>query len=273
MLLRSLGYFLFAFVLPASLSRHAVAAEKSALEIFDSAVATFESQRVALREWQYHQTLITHQLDAQDKVIARGMWRSIVRPGDPGPLEYTAEKMEGKLSFFKAGSEEETKAAPKKTKAELEEKNQAESALEAVQKYNLRNRYNWKLMADENVAGESAYVLAFQPKAGQSAKSREERFFGLLAGRVWISRSDSTILKAEASLQTPCNLFWVIARVTTFQFTYQLEPVRGGERLLRPSKATAKTVVAFPFYSVRQRHWLSVDKFEPRTARAAKAQP
>jgi hypothetical protein len=245
------------------------------LVIFDAALAQFESSRVALRKWQYYQTLTTHQLDSAGKVVARGTWTSIVRPGDPRPLEYTAQSMEGKLSFFKAGAEEtapaKTSGTPQpKTRVESE-KNQAESAVEAVRKYNLRNRYLWKRLPDETVAGESAYLLAFQPGPRQNTKSREERFFGLLAGRLWISRTDFTVLKAEASLQSPCQLFWVIARVTTFQLTYEAEPIRTGNRLFRLSKATAKTVVTFPFYSVRQNHWQRVDKYEPRSARRSDA--
>ena len=250
---------------------------KSAIQIFDAALAKFESDRVALRKWQYHQTLTTHQFDSGGKVIAKGQWQSIVRPGDPRPLEYTAKTMEGKLSFFKAGAEEPTatgepmstpKARPTK---EDEEKNQAEAAIEAVRKYNLRDRYNWTLAGNENVAGESAYVLRFKPKPKQNTRSREERFFGLLAGRLWVSRSDYTVLKAEAALQAPANLFWVIARVTKFRLTYELEPDSGGNRLFRKSKATARTEVAFPFYTVRQRHWLTADRYEPRSPRGTKS--
>src|SRR5688572_7075959 len=251
--------------------------ELTPLEIFDRALAAFDSQRAALRDWQYHQTLTTHQFDGAGKVTARGTWQSIVRPGDPRPLEYTAERMEGKLSFFKAESSSSSSAAaspsshaspsPKsKPRDEREEKNQAESTVEAARKYNLRDRYHWKRLPDENVAGESAYVLAFSPKPRQNTRSREERFFSLLAGKVWVSRSDFIILKAEAALQSPSQLFWVLARVTTFQFNYVLEPSRG-PRLFRLNRATARTVVSFPFFAVRQRHWLTVDKYEPRTAR------
>lgn len=261
------------FVLFFGLTAGAQEKELAPLEIFDRALTSFDNQRAALRDWQYYQTLTTHQLDSSGKVVARGTWQSIVRPGDPRPLEYTAERMEGKLSFFKAESSSpapSSSAAPSaksKPRDEKEEKNQAESAVEAVRKYNLRDRYNWKRLPDENVAGEPAYVLAFAPKPRQNTKSREERFFGLLAGKLWVSKSDFIILKAEALLQSPCQLFWIIARVTTFQFTYNLEPSRGGPRLFRLSRATAKTVVAFPFYAIRQKHWLTIDKFEPRTAR------
>lgn len=243
------------------------------LAIFDAALAQFENSRVALRKWQYYQTLTTHQLDATGKVVARGTWHSIVRPGDPRPLEYTSESMEGKLSFFKAGAEEPagektSGTPPPKTKVEPE-KNQAESAVEAVRKYNLRDRYAWKRLPDASVAGEDAYVIAFEPKPKQNTKSREERFFGLLAGKLWVSRNDFTVLKAEASLQSPCQLFWIIARVTTFQLAYEVEPARAGNRLLRLTKASARTVVTFPFYSVRQRHWQTVDKYELRTPRGS----
>ena len=245
------------------------------LAIFDAALTQFENNRVALRKWQYYQTLTTHQLDGAGKVVAKGTWRTIVRPGDPRPLEYTATSMEGKLSFFKAGTEEPAPAktsgtpAPR-TKVEPE-KNQAESAVDAVRKYNLRDRYLWKRLPDENVAGEGSYVLSFEPKPMQNTKSREERFFALLAGKLWVSRIDFTVLKAEAALQSPCHLFWIIAQVTTFQLTYELEPARGGNRLLRLSRATAKTVVTFPFYSVRQRHWQTVDKYDLRTPRRSDA--
>src|SRR5205823_5974616 len=131
----------------------------TALAIFDAALGQFENSRVALRKWQYRQTLTTHQLDGAGKVVAKGTWHSIVRPGDPRPLEYTGESIEGKLSFFEAGTEEtvpsKTSATPApRPKIEPE----AESAVEAVRKYNLRDRYVWKRLPAENVAGENAYV-------------------------------------------------------------------------------------------------------------------
>lgn len=250
----------------------AVADEKepTALEIFDRTLAAFDNQRAALRDYQYHQTLTTHQFDSSGKVVARGTWQSIVRPGDPRPLEYVDERMEGSLSFFKSDSSSSSASPSPKSKPpeKSEEKNQSESAVEAVHKYNLRDRYNWKRLPDETVTGESAYVISFQPKPNQVTRSREERFFSLLAGKLWVSRNDFIILKMDVALESPCHLFWILAQVTTFKFTYILEPSRG-PRLFRLSRATAKTVVSFPFYAVRQKHWLTIDKYEPRTPRGA----
>src|SRR2546423_10284815 len=223
----------------------AIAQEKElgALEVFDRTLAAFDNQRIALRDWQYYQPLTTHQLDAAGNVTARGTWQSIVRPGDPRPLEYVGERMEGKLSFFKSDSSAASSpsSSPSKTKAPepTAEKNQSETAVEAVHKYNLRDRYNWKRLPDETVTGESAYVISFQPKPNQVARTREERFFSLLAGKLWIAKNDFIILKMDVALQSPCQLFWIFAQVTTFKFTYILEPSRG-PRLFRLSKATAK---------------------------------
>lgn len=262
--------FLFAGQ-PPSIPAPQVDDKPTALVIFDAALIHFEKNRVALRKWQYHQTLTTHQFDSSGRIVAKGTWHSIVRPGDPGALEYTGKSVDGKISFFKAGTEEqargkasETAEPPTKAKSEM---NQAESAVEAVRKYNLRDRYLWKRVPDESIHGEAAYVIIFQPKPGQNPKSREERFFSLLAGRLWISQEDFTVLKAQASLQAPCQLFWIIARVTTFQLNYDSGPMQAGNRLLRLSRANATTVVTFPFYSVRQKHWQTVDKYEPRAPR------
>src|SRR4051812_15482904 len=248
------------------------------LAIFDAALAKFDADRVALRKWQYHQTLTTHQFDNAGNVVAKGTWHSIVRPGDPGPLEYTGEKVEGKISFFDSNAAEPsptpgkaTTAKPspatKATPAAKSQINRVESMVAIVRKYNLRNRYDWKRLPDKTAAGEDVYVITFTPKSRQNTTSREERFFGLLAGRMWISKRDFTVLKMEGALQSPCSLFWVIARVTTFRFNYELEPAHGDNRVLRLSKATARTVVSFPFFQVRQQHWQTVDRYEPRTPR------
>jgi hypothetical protein len=249
----------------------------SGLEIFDAALAKFEADRLALRQWQYHQTLTTYQLDRTGKVTANGTWHSIVRPGDPGPLEYTGKSVHGHLSFFEAGSENQQQAvtaaksseqsSPKPSPSKKSETNQTEWAIAAVRKYHLRGRYDWKRLPDATAAGEDAYVVSFTPKSNQTTSTREERFFSLLAGRMWVSKRDFTVLRAEGALQSPCSLFWLIARVTEFRFTYRLEPATEPNRVLRLSHAAATTVVTFPFYKVRQKHWQSVDKYEPRTPR------
>src|SRR5204863_3801907 len=131
-------YFV-ALVLLLLVPRPVVAQEKelNPLEIFYRTLTAFDNQRVALRDYQYYQTLTTHQLDSSGNVFARGTWQSIVRPGDPRPLEYVAERMEGKLSFFKSesaspspssSSSPSLKSKPRET---TEEKNQSESAVEA----------------------------------------------------------------------------------------------------------------------------------------------
>src|SRR5437868_5840476 len=117
--------------------------EFNALEIFDRTLTAFDNQRAALRDWQYYQTLTTHQFDSSGNVTARGTWESIVRPGDPRPLEYVGERMEGKLSFFKSETSSASASSSPSSKSKTKpaettgEKNQSDTAVDAVHKYNL----------------------------------------------------------------------------------------------------------------------------------------
>ena len=170
----------------------------SALEIFDAALAKFDADRAALSHWQYHQTLTTHQFDRNGNIIAKGTWHSIVRPGDPRPLEYTGKQVEGKISFFEAGADETqpashkpAAASPLPRAATQNKANETESIVQAVHRYHLRDRYEWHRLGDSKAAGEEAYVITFTPKPNQNTSTREERFFGRLAGRMWVSRRSS----------------------------------------------------------------------------------
>lgn len=246
----------------------------SALEIFDATLAKVDADHAALSRWQYYQTLTTHQLDRSGNVIAKGTWHSIVRPGDPHPPEYLSKHVEGKISFFEGGSEEQPSASHKPggsatPKATQTKANETEWIVQVVHKYHLRDRYIWRRLPDGKAAGEDAYALTFTPKPNQNTSTREERFFAHLSGRIWVSRRDFTVLRAEGTLVSPSSLFWILARVTIFQFSYDAEPISGPDRLLRLSRATATTVVSFPFYKVRQKHWQTVDKYEPRTPRGS----
>jgi len=252
--------------------------DPAALRLFDAALGKIEARSVPLRKWQYRQTLTTRQLDAEGDVTASGTWRSIYRPGEKDPIEYTSEELKGSLSFFHKNSEKPGKSVKDSAKTPLDstpktgdiDDSQANSRIDsladAVQKFSLRERYLWSCLPDESVVGEDAAVIAFNPKPDLPAKTREQRFFAQLAGKIWISRADFTVLKSEGALLEPYRVVWVIARITKLAWDYEVEP-KPESRLLRRSKATAETVVSFPFRTVRQKHSLEVDEFEARTSR------
>lgn len=256
---------------------HSALAQESdpaALALFDAALAKIQTRAIPLHKWQYHQTLTTHQFDSDDKVTAKGTWKSIFRPDEKDPIEYVSEELEGTLNFFHKAPEKPAKTDATPTKIsepdaendDSQSNNRIESLADAVSKYSLRDRYLWSCLPDEKVVGETAAVIVFTPKPGVPVKTREQRFFSQLSGKIWISREDFTVLKSEGALLEPYRLFWIIARITKLTFTYEVEP-DPASRILRKSQASAETVVAFPFNTVHQKHWLEVDKFEPRTPR------
>ena len=243
---------------------------RTALEIFESALTRAAERQQKFLAWQYYTTLTTQQYDDEGSVTGKGTWRMINRPGEKPSFRVLSESREGKLTFI------EDKPEGKKDKKggsgggssvggdDDPEKNL--SVVEAAKKYGLRDRYLWTRLPDATIRGERAWVIGFEPRPGAPAKGKEERFFNLLGGKIWVSQADSSALRMTASLRSPYRLFWIIARLTELDLTYDLLP-GPGDPLLRLSRGTAKSTVSLPFNTVRQRHSIAVEKFEPRTAR------
>lgn len=244
---------------------------RSALEIFDAAMARTERQQALLRPWQYHSTLTTRQYDEDGTIVGKGVWRLLIRPGERESFQVLSDTREGKLTLLEDKPDEKAKKGGASSGpadgGKKEDDTQPGSAVEAVRKYSLRERYTWTRLPDGTAAGERAYVLRFEPRPGQSARSRQERFFSHLGGTIWISQEDFAPLKLTAGLRSTYRLFWIIARLTQLDLSYEVAPARGGERLFRLSRAHVKSTVSLPFSTVRQQHWVSVDRYEPRTAR------
>lgn len=251
---------------------------KSALEIFDAVMQRMEARSALLRKMQYHQRLRTYQFDSEGGIAGKAEWRSIVRPGEKNPIEYTYEYKEGKVTFVDDKPEGGRKKGGggkdgKDGKDDEDAKDQPGSIAAAVKKYNLRERYIWTRLPDATVAGERVFVLGFEPRPGMKARGREERFLGQLGGQMLVSRDDYTVLKATVALRSTYRLFWIIARVTELRMAYETLPARSAERLLRPIRTEVFSTVVLPFNEIKQRHTLTADTFEARTARKSDFTP
>lgn len=245
-----------------------VVSDPGALVVFDTALEKLQSRAVSMKRWQYHQTLITEQLDKNGRMEAKGTWRSIYRQGDPDPVEIVSEKRVGTLSFFHRKKQDKPSAKSKSGDQadETSSGDRIETLGDLVKKYGLRERMLWKQLPDERAAGEMASVIQFSPLPGLKSKSREDRLLTVLSGTLWVSKIDGSVLKTEGRLDSPWSLFWVVARMTRLDFNYEAE-AHPANRLLRKGKGGAETVVVFPFKTIRQKHSLSIEKFEPRTPR------
>ena len=276
MFLRSAVLSLVLVCLTLSTSR-AQESDPAALAQFDAALVKVESDAVSLRKWQYQQVLTTRQFDDRDRVTAEGTWKSLFRPGEKDPIQYLSEDLDGTLTFFHKSPDKEKDKAKSSNAMKVDSQsedvqdpaqssNRVDSLAEAIRKYGLRDRYLWTGLPDEKAAGEDAAVISFRPKPGVPIRTREQRFFSQLSGKIWISREDNSVLKSEGALLEPYRLFWIIARITKLNFQYEVES-RPANRLLRKSEAAAETIVSFPFKSIHQKHQLDVERYEPRSPR------
>ena len=241
---------------------------RTALEIFDAAMERAAERQQKFRAWQYYSTLTTRQYEEDGAIVGKGTWRMLHRPGEKPSFRVVSESREGKLTFIedKPKDKKDGKGGGGGGSGEDEDPEKNSTVVEAVKKYGLRERYNWTRLPDATVQGERAWVIGFEPRPGAPAKGKEERFFNHLGGTIWVAQEDGSALRMTAALRSPYRLFWIIARLPELELTYDLLPGRG-DPLLRLSRGSAKSTVSIPFNTVRQRHWMAVEKFEPRAGR------
>ncbi len=125
----------------------------------------------------------------------------------------------------------------------------------------LAPRFRYALAGEETVRGRACYVIAFSPKGGQPADTREEKIMNNLHGRYWIDKSTSEILQGEGSLAGPVTVA-LLASVTRTDFRLRTQTLPNGE--VGPSEFLLDVAVSAPLYSFRQRQTNRLEHWRPR---------
>jgi hypothetical protein len=217
--------------------------------ILDRVIAKDAATQKALASMEYHQTLRTERLDAQNHVMQQQEIQMIVRPGAANEMEVISEKGDDLPANPDQASLQSQGKAMQKQKFNFPLK-------EMVQ------RFNVTLAGEEPLDGQTAYVLAFEPKPNQPYRTQTEKVLNHLRGRTWISTRDFSVLKTEASLAEPVEVAWIFASVTALTFRYELQNSTGG---MGPAQVQTFVTVDAPFLSIRQRMKVDLTQFGPRT--------
>ena len=114
----------------------------------------------------------------------------------------------------------------------------------------LAPRFRYTLAGEERVRGRPCFVVAYAPRGGQPANTREEKVIDNLHGRYWIDRDTSEILQGEGSLASPVTV-GLIAAVTHMDFRFHSGTLPGGEA--GPADFGVDLTVRAPLYFYRQR--------------------
>ena len=72
----------------------------------------------------------------------------------------------------------------------------------------IAERFTITLAGMDTCEGQATYVLAFAPKANQGYRDQTEKVLNQLQGKMWISTTDYSVLKTDASLAQPVAIVW-----------------------------------------------------------------
>ena len=138
----------------------------------------------------------------------------------------------------------------------------AQRNMAAMNLRRLAPRFRYALAGEEDVRGRACYVIAFSPRGGQSASTREEKIINNLHGRYWIDKNTSEILQGEGSLTGPVMVA-MLASVTRSDFHLRTQTLPDGE--VGPSEFFLEVELNAPLYFFHQRQTSRLEKWRPQT--------
>jgi hypothetical protein len=217
--------------------------------IIEGVIARDAATQKALQSLEYHQTLKTERLDANDHITQQQEIEMIIRPGAADEIQVISEKGD------------DLPANP--DQASL----QAQGKKAQRQKFNfslkdLVSRFSITLAGTGTVHDQAVYIIAFEPKPGQPYRNQTEKVLNQLKGRMWVSTRDYTVLRTEATLAEPVEVAWIFAQVSALSFRYELDNTSGQ---MGPAHVETSVQVDAPLIAIRQRTTVDLTQFEPRT--------
>ncbi len=197
----------------------------SAPEIVRRAVANDELRRQHRAALECDQIITTERLDASDTVFKSKTVRIVYREGDDPA--YAAD-----LDVPRDGDTAK-----------------AEHRMAVMNLRRLAPRFQYALAGEDRVRGRVCYIIAYSPRGGQSAESREEKVINNLRGRYWVDKTTFEILRGEGSLASPVTV-GLVAAVTRMDFQFHTQTLPGGEA--GPADFSVDLTVKAPLYFYRQ---------------------
>ena len=229
---------LLAFLLPTLATARAedATAPPPVDELVRRVVARDEAARAHRHEFQYDLTRVTERLDAAGKVTQSKTTRAVARPSRT-------------VAFSIDITPDPSATAAERAQA-TQEAREGERIQAAMRLSRLASHFQYAIEGHETVDGRDCWVLAYRPKPGSPAETREERIVNELTGRFWIDRATDSIVRSEGRLPAPTSIAMVV-KMNQLAFQYRSQNLPNGE--LGPESFSVEVEVAAPFYLFHQK--------------------
>lgn len=205
-------------------------------ELVRRVVVVDDAAHVSRAGLEYDLVRQTERLDADGRVIAAKTVRAVAHPSR-------------QIAYAIDLAPDANASAEERARAEREAK-EGERMQAVMRLRRLADHFRYAIEGRETVDGRDCWVLAFVPRPGAPAATREERIVNQLTGRFWIDRTTEAIVRSEGNLPAPVSIA-LVASMNVLRFQYRSQPLPSGD--LAPRSFELEVDVSAPFYRFRQR--------------------
>jgi hypothetical protein len=178
------------------------------------------------KAFDYNLDTIRQKLDSHQVVIETEEQKSVVL-GDHRP-EYWSKKDE-------KGIEPEGKKQPD----------------EAFNLLKVLDHFDYAMEGTEKINQVDCYKIRFTPKPDMPYHSREEKVTNAIAGHLWASVQDYSLVQNEGTLTHPVAVGWIFATLREMEFRYESQTLPNGDP--GPKRVSYRYLVNIPFGQIHER--------------------
>ncbi len=229
-------------ILLLALPLNGFAATPTADKIISAMVARDKVLVERRRAFDYDVDITRDQLDDKKAVVSTDHDKMVMR-GDVRP------------SYNTRPADNDPKAEAKKTSHE-----------EPFEFLSILDHYTYKLEGEEWVDGVDCYKIAFTPKDDMPYSNREEKVLNNVAGHIWASKADYSIIRNEGSLLHPVSVAWIFATLREMEFHFDATRLPNGD--YGPGRLQYRYLVSIPFTEMHERDTRIMSNYRPATADA-----
>ena len=126
------------------------------------------------------------------------------------------------------------------------------------------DHYTYTQEADQWVDGVECYTIAFTPKDDMPYANREEKVLNNVAGHIWASKKDFTVIRNEGELLRPVSVAWIFATLREMEFHFDATRLPNGD--YGPGRLQYRYLVNVPFTHMHERDTRIMSNYRPATA-------
>ena len=123
------------------------------------------------------------------------------------------------------------------------------------------DHYNYTLEGEETVDGVDCYKIGFTPKPDMPYDNREEKVLNNVAGHIWASKLDYSLIKNDGSLMHPVSVAWIFATLREMEFHFDAMRMPNGD--YGPGRLQYRYLVSIPFMQLHERDTRVMSHYRP----------